>query len=183
VDLLVEWAIAAYSDRRLRNTRTSLRARGLILAVARRRDSAMAARRVKPLAVAATLFLCSASLVVTMPQLTTDEGSRLEQKRHRFPNVEQSRMLRLEADALRTNLVIALFALLDARADATLTTEQSRTVRAASAWGIKTRFLGCVLNPYPAELRPTPSSTSRAPSDCRRNTHPRRRSCTELAAA
>ena len=139
--------------------------------------------RVKSLAVAATLFLCPASLAVTMPPLTTDEGSRLEQKRYRFPNVEQSRMLRLEADALRTNLVIALFALLDARADATPTTEQSRTVRTASAWGIKTRFLDCVLNPYPAEPRPTPSSTSRAPSDCQFNAHPRRRSCTELAAA
>jgi len=92
-------------------------------------------------------------------------------------------MLRIEADALRTNLAIALFALLDARPDATLTTEHSRTVRTAAAWGIKTRFLGCVLNPSPAELRPTASSTSRAPSDCRCNAHPRRRSCTELAAA
>ena len=92
-------------------------------------------------------------------------------------------MIRIEADALRTNLAIALFALLDARADATLTTEQSGTVRTASAWGIKTRFLGCVLNPHLAELRPTPSSTSRAPSDCRGDAHPRRQSCTELAAA
>jgi hypothetical protein len=155
---------------------------GLIFAVARRRDSPMAARRVELLAAAATLFRCSARLAVTMPQLTTDEGSRLEQTRHRFPNVEQARMIRIEADALRTNLAIALFALLDARADGTQTTV-SGTARTASAWGIKTRFLGCVLNPYLAELRPTPSSTSRAPSDCRGDAHPRRQSCTELATA
>jgi hypothetical protein len=67
-------------------------------------------------------------------------------------------MIRIEADALRTNLAIALFALLDARADATLTTAQSRTVRTASTWGIKTRY------PYPAELRPTPSCAA-APAE------------------
>ena len=147
-------------------------------------DSAMAARRVKPLAVAATLFLCSASLVVTMPELTTDEGSRLEQKRHRFPNVEHSRIIRIEADALRTNLAIALFALLDARADATLTTEQSRTVRIAVSRGHQDTILGlpfCIRIPlnFGRHLRPR----HEAPSDCRRNAHPRRRGCTEVAAA
>ena len=149
---------------------------GLIVAVARRRDSATAARRLEPLAVAATLFLCSASLVVTMPQLTTDEGSRLEQKRHRFPNVEHSRMIRIEADARRTNLAITLFALLDARADATLTTEQSRTVRTAVSLRHRDTILGlpvCIRVPlnFGRHLRPR----HEAPSDCRRNAHPRRR--------
>ena len=113
-----------------------------------------------------------------------DEGSRLEQKRHRFPNVEHSRMIRIEADALRTNLAITLFALLDARADATLTTEQSRTVRTAVSLGHQDKILGlpfCIRIPlnFGRHLRPR----HEAPSDCRRNAHPRRRSCTEMAAA
>jgi len=93
-------------------------------------------------------------------------------------------MIRIEADALRTNLAIALFALLDARADTTPTTEQSRTVRTAVSPGHQDTILGlpfCIRIPlnFGRHLRPR----HEAPSDCRRNAHPRRRSCTEMAAA
>jgi hypothetical protein len=43
---------------------------------------------------------------------------------------EQPRALRIECDAARTRLAIALFALLDARTEATVTIEQSRELRA-----------------------------------------------------
>ena len=44
-------------------------------------------------------------------------------------------MLRIEADALQAHLAIALFAFLDARADATLTIEQSHTLTRAVSSG------------------------------------------------
>ena len=42
----------------------------------------------------------------------------METSSHRLPNVERSRTLRIEAEALRTGVAIAVFALLAARADA-----------------------------------------------------------------
>jgi len=44
-------------------------------------------------------------------------------------------MLRIEADALQAHLAIALFAFLDARADARLAIEQSRTLTRAVSSG------------------------------------------------
>jgi hypothetical protein len=54
-------------------------------------------------------------LVLRLPQLrqTKVQGGTED---HRFPKVEQSRILRIVAGALGTNLAIAVFALLDARA-------------------------------------------------------------------
>jgi hypothetical protein len=55
----------------------------------------------------------------------------VEQKYIDCPTVEQSRTLRIEADAIRTLVAIAIFGSLDARADAALTIEQSRKLRPA----------------------------------------------------
>lgn len=44
---------------------------------------------------------------------------------------EQPRALRIECDAARTRLAIALFALLDAQTEASVTIEQSRELRGA----------------------------------------------------
>ena len=59
------------------------------------------------------------------------EGCKVEQKYIDCPTVEQSRTLRIEADAIRTLVAIAIFGSLDARADAALTIEQSRKLRPA----------------------------------------------------
>ncbi|HET7031646.1 MAG TPA: hypothetical protein VFJ48_00880 [Casimicrobiaceae bacterium] len=53
----------------------------------------------------------------------------MEQKSVDWPAVEASRTLRIEADAIRTHLAFAVFALLDAQADAMLAIEQSREPR------------------------------------------------------
>jgi hypothetical protein len=93
-------------------------------------------------------------------------------------------MIRIDADALRTNLAIALFALLDARADATLTTEQSRTVRTAVSPGHQDTILGlpfCIRIPLNFGRRLRPRHECRQIAD--ENAHPPRRSCTEMAAA
>jgi hypothetical protein len=53
----------------------------------------------------------------------------VEQNSVDWPAVEESRTLRIEADAIRTHLAFAVFALLDAHADAMLAIEQSREPR------------------------------------------------------
>jgi len=55
----------------------------------------------------------------------------VEQKNIDCPPVEQSRTIRIEADAIRTLVAIAMFASLAARADAALTIEQSRMLHPA----------------------------------------------------
>jgi hypothetical protein len=93
-------------------------------------------------------------------------------------------MLRIEADALRTNLAITLFAFLDARADTTLTIEQSRTVRTAVSLRHQDTILGlpfCIRIPlnFGRHLRPRHECLQIEDA----NAHSRQRSCTEMAAA
>jgi hypothetical protein len=57
----------------------------------------------------------------------------LEQPRIDGALLAQSRTLRITAEAVRTHLAIAVFALLDARAAARLTLEQSRKLSASTA--------------------------------------------------
>jgi hypothetical protein len=59
----------------------------------------------------------------------------VEQKNIDCPTVEQSRTLRIEADAIRTLVAIAIFGSLDARADEALTIEQSGKLHPAISLG------------------------------------------------
>ena len=58
-------------------------------------------------------------------------GSEVDQTFVDRQAAEQPRALLIECDAARTRLAIALFALLDARAEATATMEQSRELHGA----------------------------------------------------
>jgi len=88
----------------------------------------------------------------------------VEQKNIDCPPVEQSRTIRIEADAIRTLVAIAMFASLAARADAALTIEQSRMLHPAISLEHQDAISWLLCS---AELPATPSSTSRAPSGCR----------------
>jgi hypothetical protein len=50
----------------------------------------------------------------------------VQQNSQASPTVEESRTLRIEADAICADLAVAIFAFFDTKADATVTIEQSR---------------------------------------------------------